>query len=128
MPHQATLQTLLVGQGGVGIDVVAGRFAIQIVLVLVVVRLGHDGFAVGDGDLVIVRVDFVEGQEAVAIAAVFDEGGLKAGLYAGDLGEVDVAAKLALRTGFEIEFLNLASVHDGDPGFLRVGRVDQHCL
>ena len=128
MPHQATLQTLLVGQGGVGIDVVAGRFAIQIVLVLVVVRLGHDGFAVGDGDLVIVGMDFVEGQEAVAIAAVFDEGGLEAGLYAGDFGQVDVAAKLALRSGFEIELLNLASVHDGDPGFFRVGRVDQHCL
>ena len=64
----------------------------------------------------------------MTIAAVFDEGGLQAGLYPGDLGEVDVAAKLALRTGFEIEFLNLAPVHDGDPGLLGMRRIDQHCL
>ncbi|MNE08160.1 hypothetical protein D3C80_1008060 [compost metagenome] len=89
-------------------------------------RLGHDGFAVGDGDLVVVRVDFVEGQEAVAVAAVFDEGGLQAGLYAGDLGEIDVPAKLATRAGFEIEFLNLAAVYDRDARFFRVRRVYQH--
>ncbi|MNR14615.1 hypothetical protein D3C85_1311000 [compost metagenome] len=91
-------------------------------------RFGHDGFAVGDRDLIIVGVDFVEGQEAVTIAAVLDEGRLEAGLYASDLGEVDVAAKLAAGRGFEIEFLNLASVHDGDAGFFRVRRIDQHCL
>lgn len=126
--HQAALQPLFVGQSRFGIDIVAGRSAVEIVLVLVVVRLGHDGFAVGDGDLVVVGVDFVEGEEAVAIAAVFNKGGLQAGLYAGDLGEVDVAAKLALRTGSEIEFLNLAPVHDGDPGLLGMRRIDQHCL
>ncbi|WP_298882875.1 hypothetical protein [uncultured Bradyrhizobium sp.] len=32
---------------------------------------------VGDGDLVIVGMDFAEGEEAVAIAAIFNEGGLK---------------------------------------------------
>ena len=111
-----------------GIDVVAGGFAIQIVLVLVVVRLGHDGFAVGDRDLVVVRVNFVEGQEAVAVAAVFNKGRLQAGLYAGDLGEIDVAAKLAFGFRLEVELFNLASVHDGDAGFFRVRRIDQHCL
>jgi hypothetical protein len=33
--------------------------------------------AIGDRDLIIVGVDFAEGQEAVAVAAVFDEGGLE---------------------------------------------------
>ena len=126
--HQATLQALFFGQGGFGIDLVVGRFAAQVVLVLIVVRLGHDGFAVGDRDLIVVGVDLVEGQEAVAVAAVFDEGGLQAGLYAGDLGEVDIAPKLASGAGFEIEFLNLPAVHDGDPGLLRVGRIDKHGL
>src|SRR5690606_3305998 len=115
--HQAALQAFLVGQLAVGIGVVG--FTAQIVFVRVVVRFGHDGFAVGDGDLIVIRVDFVEGQEAVAIAAVFDEGGLQAGLYAGDLGEIDVAAKLAPRAGFEIEFLNLAAVYDRDARFFR---------
>jgi len=48
--------------------------------------------AVGDRNLVIVGVDFAEGQEAVAIAAIFDEGGLQRRFHAGDLGEVDIAA------------------------------------
>jgi len=111
-------------QLAVGIGVVG--FTAQVVFVRVVVRFGHDGFAVGDGDLIIIRVDFVEGQEAVAVAAIFNEGGLQARLYAGDLGEVDVPAKLAARTGFEIELLNLAAVHDRDARFFRVRRVYQH--
>ncbi len=32
---------------------------------------------VGDRNLVIIRVDFAEGQEAVPVAAIFDEGGLQ---------------------------------------------------
>lgn len=49
---------------------------------------------IGDGDLVIVRMDFAEGQEAVAVAAVLDEGRLQRRFNAGDFGEVDIAAKL----------------------------------
>ena len=64
----------------------------------------------------------------MAIAAVFDEGGLEAGFYPCDLGQIDVAAKLAPRPGFKVEFLNLARFHDGDAGLLGMGRVDKHCL
>ena len=32
---------------------------------------------VGDRDLIIVRMDFAEGEEAVTVAAIFDEGGLQ---------------------------------------------------
>src|SRR5690606_16714160 len=126
-PHQATLQALLVGEAA--LVLVVGAFAAQIVLDVLVGRgLGHDGFAVGDRDLVVVRVDLVEGQEAVAVAAVLDEGGLQAGLYAGDLGEIDVAPKLTLRAGFKVEFLDLTALDDRDAGLLRVGGVDQHGL
>ena len=34
------------------------------------------GLTVGDRDLVIVGMDFAEGEEAVAVAAIFDEGRL----------------------------------------------------
>ena len=51
---------------------------------------------VGDGDLVVVGMDLAEGEEAVPVAAVFDEGGLQAGLYPDHLGEVDVALELPL--------------------------------
>ncbi len=41
---------------------------------------------VGDRDLVVVRMDFGEGEEAVSVAAVIDEGRLKRRLDARNLG------------------------------------------
>ena len=126
--HQATLQTFLFGHPAFGIAVVGVTGVLVVVIVLGRMGLGHDRVAVGGRDLVVVGVDFVEGQEAVAVAAVLDEGGLKAGLYAGDLGEVDIAAKLAFGFRLEVEFLNLAAVHDSDAGFFRVRCIDKHRL
>ena len=125
--HQATLQALLVGHAAFVVAVVA--FAAEVIVIVVVRgRLGHDGFAVGDGDLIVVRVDLVEGEEAVTVATILDEGGLQAGLYAGDLGEVDVAAKLAAGLRLKVEFLNLASFDDRNAGLFRVCRIDKHGL
>ncbi len=71
-------------------------------------------------------MDFAEGEEAVAIAAVVDEGGLQRRLDARDLGEIDVAAQLLAVGGLEVEFFDpIAAQHD-HPGLLRVGRVDEH--
>ena len=81
---------------------------------------------VGDRDLVVIGVDFAEGEEAVAVAAIFDEGGLQRGLYAGDLGEVDVAAKLLALRGLEIKFLDAIAADHDDPGLFRMGGIDQH--
>jgi len=81
---------------------------------------------VGDRDLIIVRMDFAEGQEAVAVAAVLDEGRLQRRLYAGDLGEVDVAAQLLALGGLEIKFFDAIAADHNDPGLFRVGGVDQH--
>ena len=61
---------------------------------------------VGDRDLVVVRMDFGEGQEAVPVAAVIDERRLQRRLNAGDLGEIDVTAKLLAVGGLEVEFLD----------------------
>lgn len=53
---------------------------------------------VGHRDLIVVRMNFAEGEEAVAVAAVFDECGLERRLYPGDFGKVDIATELfALR-------------------------------
>ena len=71
-------------------------------------------------------MDFAEGQEAVAVAAVIDEGGLQRRLDARYLGEIDVAAKLLAVGGFEVEFLDAIAAQDDHPGLLRVGRVDEH--
>ena len=56
--------------------------------------LGDQRLPVGNRDLVVVGMDFAEGEKAVAIAAVVDEGGLQRRLDARDLGQIDVAAEL----------------------------------
>ena len=55
-------------------------------LVIILHHVAHQRFAVGHRDLVIVRMDFVEGQEAMAIAAIFHERSLKARFDPSDLG------------------------------------------
>ena len=83
---------------------------------------------VGDRDLVIVGMDFAEGQKAVAVAAIFDEGGLQRRLYARDLGEVDIAAQLLALGGLEIKFFDAIAADHDDPGLFRVGGIDQHLV
>ncbi len=88
--------------------------------------LGEQRLPVGDRDLVVVGMDFRERQEAVPVAAVIDEGRLQRRLYARDLGEIDVTAKLLAVGALEVEFLDAISTQHHDPGLFRVGRVDQH--
>ena len=51
-----------------------------------------EGLTVRHRDLVVVGMDFVEGEEAVPVPAVLDEGRLQRRLHARHLGEIDVAA------------------------------------
>jgi hypothetical protein len=83
---------------------------------------------VGDRDLIVVRVDFAERQEAVAVAAIFDERRLQRRFYARDLGEVDIAAELLALGGLEIKFFDAVAADHNDPGLFRVGGVDQHLV
>jgi hypothetical protein len=83
---------------------------------------------VGNRDLVVVRVDFAERQEAVAVAAIFDERCLQRRFYARDLGEIDIAAKLLALGGLEIKFFDAVAADHNDPGLFRVGGVDQHLV
>ena len=53
--------------------------------------------------LVVVGMDLAEGEEAVTVAAILDEGGLQRGLHPRDLREVDVALQLELGRGLEVE-------------------------
>jgi len=81
---------------------------------------------VGNRDLIIVRMNFAEGQKAMAVAAIFDESRLQRWFYARDFREVDVAAKLFPLRGFEIKFFDAIAAHHDNPGLFRVGGVDQH--
>ena len=81
---------------------------------------------IGDRDLVVVGMDFAEGEETVPVSAIFDEGCLKGRFDAGYAGEVDVSFELLLVLGFEIKFFDTVTANDNDAGFLRVGGVYQH--
>jgi hypothetical protein len=91
------------------------------------VRLDQ-GLTVGNRDLIVVGMDFAEGQEAVAVAAIFDEGRLQRWFYPRDLGEVDIAAQLLTLGGFKIKFFDTIAADHDDPGLFRVGGIDQHLV
>jgi hypothetical protein len=84
------------------------------------------GLTVRDGNLIIIRVDFRESKKTMPVAAVVDEGGLKRRLDPHDLGEINIAAKLFLAGGFEIEFLNPVAAKDDHSGFFGVRRIYKH--
>jgi len=77
-----------------------------------------------DRDLVVVGMDFAEGEEAVAVAAIFDKGRLQRRFYPRDLGEVDVAAQLLALGGLEIKLFDAIAADHDNPGFFRVGGID----
>ena len=83
---------------------------------------------VGDRDLIVVGMDFVEGQEAVAVAAVVDEGRLQRRLDARHLGQIDVAAQQLAGGQLVVELLYPAVAQHHDPGFLRVRGIDEHLV
>jgi hypothetical protein len=82
--------------------------------------------AVGDRNLIIIRMDFAEGEKAVTVAAILDEGRLQRRLYARDLGEIDIAAQLLALGGLEIKFFDAIAADHNDPSLFRVGGIDQH--
>jgi hypothetical protein len=81
---------------------------------------------VGDRNLIVIRMDFAEGQKAVAVTTVFDEGGLQGRLYARHLGEIDVSTQLLALGGLEIKLFDAIAADHDDPGLFRVGSIDQH--
>jgi hypothetical protein len=74
----------------------------------------------------VVARDFLQRQEAVALAAVVDEGGLEAGFDASDAALVDIGLLLFARRNFDGEIVELLSVNEGDAQFFLLRRIDQH--
>jgi hypothetical protein len=73
-------------------------------------------------------VDFVEGEETVAVTAIFNERGLQRRLYPRNFREVDVTLYLLFGRCLEVEFVETVAAEHDDPSFLRVRRVDKHAL
>ena len=107
---------------------IGALFLLALLLLLAGGFILQKGLTIGCRNLVIIGVNLAEGEEAVAVAAILDEGCLERWLHAGDLREIDVTPELLAIGGFEVEFLDSLSAHDDDPGLLRVRRVDQHLV
>ena len=88
--------------------------------------LGQQRLAVLLGDLVIVGVNFAEGEEAVAIAAKVDKCRLKRGFYPCDLGQIDIALDLLVIGRIKVKLVNPVAFEDRHPCFFRVARIDKH--
>ena len=92
--------------------------------------LGMGGFfrqqslAVLLGDLVIIRMDFAEGKEAMAIAAKIDERRLQRRFNPGYFGKIDITLDLLVFSRFKVEFLNPVALEHRHPGFFLVARID----
>ncbi|WP_338014262.1 hypothetical protein [Bradyrhizobium canariense] len=117
-----------------GIAVAGAAAALGAVLALFLglamgLLLGFDQrLPVGNRNLVVVGMDFAEGEEAVAVAAIFDESRLERGFDPCDLGEVDIPAQLLALRGLEIKLFDAIAADHDDPGLFRVGGIDQHLV
>ncbi len=103
----------------------AAAAAAAALLFLLLLALGfglglEQSLTVGDRDLIVIGMDFAEGEEPVAVSAVFHEGRLERRFDPGDLREIDIPAQLLPVSGFEVEFFDLLTTHHHDPGFFRV--------
>src|SRR5690606_21580427 len=97
---------------------------VLVVLGLSLLGLGaQQRLPVGHRDLIVVGMDFGEGQEAVPVAAIFDERGLKRPFHPRHAGQVDISLELLLVLGLEIEFFDAVTANDDNPRFLRVGGI-----
>ena len=108
------------------IKVVAGVIIIAAMLFDKALLFAQQGVAIFLGDLVIIRVYFGKGEEAVPVPAIIDEGRLQRRLNPCYLGEIDIALDLLAGFGLEIKFFDPVAFYHGNPGFLRVAGVDQH--
>jgi hypothetical protein len=95
-----------------------------VVLVLVLLRLGaQQRLTIGYRDLVVIGMDFTEGEEAVTVSAIFDKSSLEGGLYTRYASEIDISFELLLVLGFKIKFFDTVTANYDNPCFLRVGGI-----
>ena len=117
------------GRGGSAAASVAPRA--RLVIVRFACRpcfLGDQRLAIGDGDLIVIGMDFAERQETVPVAAVIDEGRLKRRLDPHHLRKINVSPQGFALGGFKIEFFDALPANDDDTRLLGMGGIDEHLV
>ena len=77
-------------------------------------------------NLIIIRMDFRESQEAVAVSAIINESGLKGGFDPRYFSKINIASELPLIAALKIKFFDAGSIDDDHPRFFGVCCIDQH--
>ena len=108
------------------ISAAAARLVILVGFRVQALLFGDQPFAVGDRDLIVVGMDLRKGQEAVAVAAILDEGCLQRRFYSNHLRQIDVAFERLSTRGLEIEFFESRSVNNDHPCLFGVARINEH--
>ena len=91
-------------------------------------QLLDPGLVVVHTGLEVVAGDFLQRQEAVALAAVFDERRFQRRFEPGDPAFIDVGFLLLFRRPFDIDVVKRLAFDDGDAQFFGLRRVDQHAF
>ena len=81
-----------------------------------------------DAALEVIAGDFLQRQEAVAVAAVFDEGRLQRRFQPGDAALVDVGLLLFPGRLFDVDVVQVLAVDDGHAQLFGLRGIDQHSL
>ena len=88
----------------------------------------NQGFPVIDRDLIVVGMDFAEGQEAVPVAAEIDECRLQRRLYPRYFREIDVAFDLFFECCLDVVFVETGTGCNNDANFFSMCAVNKHAL
>ncbi len=91
-------------------------------------QLADGRLVVVDPGLEVIAGDFLQRQEAVAFATVFDEGRFQRRFKARDAALVDVRLLLFLGRLFDVDVVQRLAIHDGNPQLFSLRGVDQHSL
>src|SRR5690606_33281925 len=74
----------------------------------------------------VLLLDVGDVQKAVPAHTEVDERGLDARFDVNDAAFVDVADVILETRAFDVQFLQHAIFHDGDPAFFRLENIDEH--
>ena len=88
--------------------------------------LGDQRLPVGNRNLIIIGMNFTEGEKAVAISAVIDKSRLQRRFNPSHLGQIDIAAQLPAAGRLKVELLHPLATQNDHPGLFRMGRIDKH--
>ena len=86
------------------------------------------GLVVIYAGLEIVAGDFLQRQEAVALAAVLDERSFERRFQPGDPAFINIGFFLLFRRPFDIDVVEILAFDDGDAQFFSLRRIDQHAF